>query len=308
MLPYPCPLLAAAGGGGASPLSTQWRLLFPSGQSKGAEASAVVSIYEVEMRATAGGADQCSGGTATASSQYDTNRTADKAFDNDTTGFGWTSTAADGIGSWLKYTFALPVTVNEVAINCPLTEYPTSFRLQYFDGSQWVTHMAQDGPLTWASAGWQTFTYSAPFVENAGYTKWRLYFAVGCTGTYMDIKECEMRGAVGGPDRCFGGVASSTNTLGSPRTPDKAFDNDTTGFPYVPGSPTNGTGTWLEFDFFRPETIREVKLTYGPDTNSSPQSVNIQYYNPGTSSWVTYWSMSPSAWTANGQTFTASGP
>jgi len=126
----------------------------------------------------------------------------------------------------------------------------------------------------------------------------------------MDIAECEMRGSVSGADRCFGGSASATNSLDGNRTPAKAFDNLSGGgnFPWVPSSPTNGTGTWLEYDFFRPETIHEVKLTYGGDANSSPQSVNVQYYDPGSSSWVTYWSMSPTAWSSNGQTFTASGP
>jgi hypothetical protein len=294
----------------AGPTSTQWRFLFPSGPSSTAAASSAVSIYEGEMRATTGGANLCTGGTASASSVLDGNRPASQAFNGSTSGFPWASTAIDGIGSWLKYTFASAVTVNEFALYCATTEYPTSVRLQYYDGSQWVTHIAADGPLTWSVAGWQTFTYAAPFVENAGYVRWRLNIVTGCTGTYMNIAECEMRGSIGGADRCFGITATATNSLDGNRTPAKAFDNLSGGgnFPWVPGSPTNGTGTSLEVIFFRPELIRQVVLTYGGDANSSPQAVNLDYYDPGTSSWVTYWSMSPSAWTANGQTFTASGP
>jgi hypothetical protein len=310
MMPFVAPTLGRGGATGGSPTSTQWRLLFPTGTSTtNAAVTNDVDVYECQMRATSGGANLCSGGTASASSEYSGSYLASKAF-NGNSSDQWASTVAGAVGSWLQYTFPSAVTVNEFTLTCTSVYAPTAVRLQYYDGSAWQTYIAADGPLTWGSPETKTFTYSAPFVENVGYTKWRLYFATGCTGTYMDISECEMRASIGGVDRCFGGVVSATNTLGSPRTADKAFDNlfGFGDYSWVPGSPTNGTGTWLEYDFFRPETIHEVQLTYGGDANSSPQSVNVQYYDPGTSSWVTYWSMSPSAWTANGQTFTASGP
>ena len=62
---------------GSAPTSDQWRGYFPLGNL----GSAFLEIVEFEMRATSGGADQTSGGTASSSSDA-AGRTPSMAFDN----------------------------------------------------------------------------------------------------------------------------------------------------------------------------------------------------------------------------------
>ncbi len=85
---------------------TYWAL-FVSGASPGTNGGAELS--EVEMRASVGGADLCSGGAASASSG-----TAANAFDN-TNGSVWASALARGLHR-LAYQFASPVEVVEVSL------------------------------------------------------------------------------------------------------------------------------------------------------------------------------------------------
>lgn len=78
-----------------------------------------VEFSEIEMRATIGGADQCNGGTPSASSvlnnapAYD----ASKPFDNITTTY-WDPDPADAqaVTSWIKYDFGSAKIVQEVGL------------------------------------------------------------------------------------------------------------------------------------------------------------------------------------------------
>lgn len=287
---------APAAGGGSGPTSTQWRLRFPAGTSTANANASAVNIAEVEMRATAGGTDQCTGGTASASTEYSGSFTANKAFGG-TSGL-WASTDAGSVGSWLQYTFASAVAVNEIVVTAPSGAGPTAIQLQYHDGSQWVTYIEVAGPLSWAT-GTQTFTYAAPYAE-AGYTQWRLYFITGSSGSFLQLWEVELRAAVSGVDRCFGGVASSSSFYDGNRTPNKAFDNTSTGFPFVTSG--NGTSGWLQWTFWRKEQIAEIQIA-AFDSSSGPQQFRLEYYDGAT--WQTaYTSASGLSWSTTTRTFT----
>ena len=125
---------ASTPGGGA--LSDQWRLSFTDG------ADSELQLLEVQMRGTAGGANQCTGGSASASSS-DGSYPPANAFDGLYPAGGYWRTAGNtnGDGAWLQYTFAAPVTVAEIMIcqnwvNCG----PRVFDVQYWDGAAWQTH------------------------------------------------------------------------------------------------------------------------------------------------------------------------
>lgn len=67
-----------------------------------------MSCGEMEMRSTAGGADQTGSGTASARTTFST-QTADKAFDNNASTF-WSGNADAADSSWLAYDFGAGVT------------------------------------------------------------------------------------------------------------------------------------------------------------------------------------------------------
>ena len=102
------------------------------------------------MAATVGGADQCTGGIATASSG-----TAANAFDNNTG--TWTS-VTETSPNWIAYEFASSVGVGELAITCADgTRAITAFSLQQYIGASWITVFSASGQ-TWTSGERKTYT------------------------------------------------------------------------------------------------------------------------------------------------------
>lgn len=71
-------------------------------------------IYELEMRASVGGVDQCNGGAASALS-WGASHPPDHAFDNN--GSTYWEQASSAWPTWIKYTFVDPVEVGELMLN-----------------------------------------------------------------------------------------------------------------------------------------------------------------------------------------------
>lgn len=120
--------------------------------------SAYASMTELELRATAGGPDQCNGGTPIASGYYNTN-TPSKAFDDITTGANyWVSQSAINGPRWIGYQFANPVRVTEIAITAEdgtATSHQgdlKDFDLQYSDdGVTWTTIASYSNQTAWTN-------------------------------------------------------------------------------------------------------------------------------------------------------------
>jgi hypothetical protein len=139
--------------------STQWRIISDSTVTSG-----FTGIAEMEMRASSGGADQCSGGTASAISYFGSDPTyqPSNAFDNS----GTTRWVSNGTNQqdWLQYTFASAVSVVEVAIQArtDFADYtPKSFSIQYWDGSVWQTAWSVTTG-TWSLGETRVFTNPNP--------------------------------------------------------------------------------------------------------------------------------------------------
>lgn len=114
-------------------------------------------IGELQMRASIGGANVATGGTASASSIYNASHSAAKAFDGLTTdtgaGNGWAASALSGgaglsSAPWLMYDFGAgnAKDIQEIVIFAPgasgigVTELPTQFDWQYSDDAlAWTT-------------------------------------------------------------------------------------------------------------------------------------------------------------------------
>lgn len=127
--------------------------------------------YELEMRATVGGANQCSGGTPIASTAAATHP-ASNAFDGSSTTY-WQSNTATGLvdpslgTSWLGYQFASPVDVIELSFTSMtytsnLWAAPTQIWLDYSDdGVNWST--LQNGGVT--VAAWANNTKTTVIID-----------------------------------------------------------------------------------------------------------------------------------------------
>lgn len=133
-----------------------WRLVLLD------SASSAYSMAELEMRATPGGADQCTGGTGSAAQSFSGSFDGPKAFDDNTTTL-WSSTNKNG-AQWIKYAFASPVSVAQLSITArndvSYTQTPTLFFVEHSDDdSEWTPAWRQTA--TWSSAG-QTQTFTDP--------------------------------------------------------------------------------------------------------------------------------------------------
>jgi len=133
-----------------------WRFVGRSGQ-----AITTIALAEMEMRATPSGADQCSGGTATASTTLSTN-VASNAFDNNNATYWAHNSATEANYAWLKYAFAAPVEVAEIKIRAradAATSAPTYFSIQYSDDDTvWTTAWNVEASTGWVVSEERLFT------------------------------------------------------------------------------------------------------------------------------------------------------
>lgn len=152
-------LPAASHSGSPHGSHSYWRVVVPIAQ----DSSVGVSIAELEMRATPSGADQCTGGTAAASSEFSGSFTAAMGFDNDASSF-WRSTDAGRWGPWLRYQFASPVSVAQLTVatrnSGSVTTSPKALVFQYADSSSgpWTTILASHNLATWSLGEVRTYT------------------------------------------------------------------------------------------------------------------------------------------------------
>lgn len=130
-----------------------WRLFVSSAVN-----SAYVTIGELTLATTPGGASVATGGTASASSGY----TPDKAFDG-ALGAGYWESQATGT-AWLQYDLGAGGSkdIVEIRIYFPISgvsvnEAPSSFALYYSDdGAQWTRQSAWSG-MVFAAGETKTF-------------------------------------------------------------------------------------------------------------------------------------------------------
>jgi hypothetical protein len=118
-----------------------------------------IGTTEVEMRATVGGADQCTGGRALGSSMT-TGFGARFAFDNNTTN-AWQSHST-GVPGWIGYKFSSAVSVAEMTIRAA-SSFAQSFgslAVEKWDGSAWV-QMASWTGQSWSAGETKTFAITA---------------------------------------------------------------------------------------------------------------------------------------------------
>jgi hypothetical protein len=125
-------------------------------------------IAEIELRATLGGADQASGGTASAS-----DGTAADAFDDDSATFLRLGTGP----GWVAYDFGALTVVRQVAIQAGDNAFraeraPKDFKIQYsHDGSTWHTAAEITGETAWGISEVRTFEVAVqptnrPYSDN----------------------------------------------------------------------------------------------------------------------------------------------
>lgn len=137
--------------------TTQWRINVLSTRTVDAFS---VFISEIEMRSLSGGANLCSGGTATALSTS-AGFLAPAAFDN-SNATGWSTASGVGLPIWIQYTFTSAVPINEITIRAGDTaaranRAPRTFYVEYYNGSTWVNKYTSSDQAAWGISELRTF-------------------------------------------------------------------------------------------------------------------------------------------------------
>lgn len=223
------------------------------------------------------GADQCSGGTASASGILG-GYPASSAFDNNNA-TTWINN--NSLPCWLEYDFGTDKTIRKYTIRARDSsgnvQSPTAWTLEYYNGSSWVAADTVSGETGWSNSEQRIFTVDSAYSAE----RWRIYVTAVGSGTYCSIAEMEMMEAatyadgneklaqsiqVTG-DQSVGTIKLWLKKVGSPTgNLTVTIESDSSGAPS--GSPiSNGTaGTvaastlstsygWITFTFSTPPTL-----------------------------------------------------
>jgi SPRY domain len=170
-----------------------WRVRFPW-----ANDNAGFRISELEMRAVEGGADQCSGGVASAFAGSGVANLFDR---NTGTVWNGTNPGVSIYNAWVQYQFAAPVQVVEVAMTCDLSSQytPRVVALDYSsDGVNWTMWAAWTN-LAWDPVEQKILNAANRDVVPAGASPfWRLNVATNNGYANLELSEIEYRDAAGG--------------------------------------------------------------------------------------------------------------
>jgi hypothetical protein len=127
-----------------------------------------LQLAEVQMRATVGGADQCTGGTASAINYFSSN-VPGRAFDDDPNTH-WLSEGDihPGPDWWIQYQFGSAVDVAELVLKHwsggVTSRMPKDFQLQYSnDLEAWTTAGSWTDQTGWTAGEERAFVVSAGF-------------------------------------------------------------------------------------------------------------------------------------------------
>lgn len=288
-----------------------WRLVFEWGSTSNSE----MGLWEIELRASSGGADETTTDTskATSSSNRGAGTEAYRATDNNG-GTEWRTNANQSIGSWWKWDFGagnekeiVEVYWTTRADNSLPPEYVLIQRSS--DNSLW-TDVWDQYTSTSASPVTITLPTGSP---TGGVNFWRLRApAGGSDSTYCTVAKIQMRATSGGAD-----VAEDTTTglgINSSRSAytqmaNQAFDTNSSSL--WQSAASQNIGAWIGknfFDHIAPADLEEVVVTAptGAEMSQTPFWGVIEKSTDAGVNWTPMWHwQSPSSWTTGQtQTFT----
>ncbi len=252
--------------------------------------SNLISPYAMELRATAGGADQCYGGTSSAS--HSTTNVY-KLFDHNNSSYY--NNGSPGVTCWVQYDMGVGNDI-EVFELWFLPRYssqmPKDFTLEYSDdGSAFTVLQSWTGEESWQSGVGKAFALPGmpvaiqwslnfdmpePADPNAIARYWRIH-VTETVSTNHSYYEIEMRATSGGTDLCSGGTASASHNNS---TAYKAF-NDNGGDYWISG--VSGVDQWIQYDFGAGNEVNVKEIALKPrEWYYAPKNFSLQYSLNGT--------------------------
>jgi F5/8 type C domain-containing protein len=250
-----------------------------------AVSGSVHQIAEIEMRTAAGGADQCSGGTVSAS-----NSTAGFPVANVVDDLGTTSWHRSAATAWVKYDFGAgnDKDIVEVAITAwtDTNRAPKNFTVEWSDdNSAWTAAMTLSNITTWYPGERKLFNSSgetsAPSIA-AACRYWRLVVTAP-TATAVGVAEIQLRISAGGADQTGSGSAVNGRAVSPGHAFADAFDDNSSTYWGTPDGAGNYWHAWGHYDFGSgvTKTIVEIAIQANATASQAPTAFYLQRSEDG---------------------------
>jgi hypothetical protein len=246
----------------------------------------VVRIQELEMAATAGGANQCTGGTASASSFFDGTKVPANAFDGTNTEWMAAETAAPNLGGggwdeWVQYEFPAPVGVAEIRIrgsDLVTNGSPYAFTLLGSnDGVNWTAYLQVFGETSWSLDEQRTYAVpSTPIDLSAAPRIWFIEVVANDGGTGgWGVTEIALADSAAGASIATGGKAISQPWF-IVLPPLQAFDGSS--FTEYGSNGGNYRSGFIAYELVTGSALHEVRITSraGIAASQAPRTFNIK--------------------------------
>lgn len=261
-----------------------WRLIPHGPQHRDS-----VFIADIEMAATVGGANLCTGGTASSTGMTGT---AANAFDGSQATYCNTAANSSDLATY-RYTFSAPVSIGEVRLLMTNSstfheQGPLGFSLQASGdgGSTWQTMALITGLAAWTLAESRAFTIGAvPLVTGLGRSNargWRVNTTAIPGSGQLEIAEIIFAATAGGSAIAGAGYGASACHNGFVRPASQAFDANTSTI----WSPNNTTIGRVARFFSAAQDIAEVRIAAGSTANRAPGDFTVQFTEDGVN-WTT---------------------
>ncbi len=266
-------------------VALDWRLVPHGPQHRDS-----VFIADIEMAATAGGPNLCTGGTASSTGMTGT---AANAFDGSQATYCNTAANSSDLATY-RYTFAAPVSIGEVRLFMTNSstfheQGPLGFSLQASadGGATWVTVALVTGLAAWSLAESRAFAIT-PVAMPVGLGRsnargWRVNTTAVAGGSgQVEIAEIIFAATVGGSAIAGAGYGASACHNGFVRPASQAFDANTSTI----WSPNNTTVGRIARFFSAAQDIAEVRIAAGSTANRAPGDFTVQFTEDGVN-WTT---------------------
>lgn len=281
------PLIVAPPPAGA----THWRAVWVENFG-----DAFSTCAELSLRTASGGSSAAVGGVAIASSEYNAEQSASKAFDGSST-TSWSTAVGGANGAWIGYVFPANVTIVELAITMSSTgtggfrsnQMPRKLLLQYSNdgGGTWLTAALWDNNASWVLG--QTKVFTTP---TAPVRYWRVIWdAVYGSEAYASCGELSFRATSGGGNLADGSYAIKSSEYSSADSASKAFDSNLDTAWSSDGASV--AGQWLGHGFTSLVDVVEVGITMKATSSGGfrvaqmPKNFRVQFSDDLGFSWTT---------------------
>lgn len=271
--------------------ATHWRAVWVENFG-----DAYSTCAELSLRTASGGSNAAVGGAAIASSEYNTEYAASKAFDGSSTS-SWSTAVGGANGAWIGYVFPANVTIVELAITMSSTgagglrvgQMPRKLALQYSNdgGGTWLTAAVWDNNASWVLG--QTKVFTTP---SAPVRYWRVVWdAVYGSEGFASCGELSFRATSGGGNLADGSYALKSSEYSTTEGANKAFDGNV-GTAWSSNSSTPA-GQWLGHGFASKVDVAEVAITMKSTADGGfrvaqmPKNFRVQFSDDLGFSWTT---------------------